>query len=109
MLLLNESRYTCDVLSGVPQGSVLGPLLFLLYINDLLTNISSTIRLYADNVILYREINSVDDVLILQEDLSIIGRRAQDWLMLLNISKCEHLTKRNPLATACQLNNQTQH
>ena len=70
----------------MPQGSVLGPLL---YINDFPTNLSSTIRLYADDVILYREINTADDVLILQEDLSIIGCWAQVWLMLLNISKCD--------------------
>ena len=79
MLLNNENSYACDVLSGVPQGSVLGPLLFFLYINDLPANRPSTIRLYADDVILYREINTADDVLILQEDLSIIGRWAQDW------------------------------
>ena len=44
----------------------------------------------ANDVILYREINTADDVLILQEDLSIIARWAQDWLNVLNM--CEHLT-----------------
>ena len=71
---------------------------------DLPTNISSTIRLYANDV-WYTEKSTqyADDVLILQEDLSIIARWVQDWLMLLNTSKCEHLTittKRNPLATS---------
>ena len=51
------------VMSGVPQGSVLGPYFFLLYINDLTCEISSTIRLYADDVIIYRKIDTEEDVL----------------------------------------------
>ena len=90
-----------------PKGQCWDLSSFLLFINDLPAKISSTIRLYADDVILYREIHSEEDILILQEDLSIIARWAQDWLMLLNITKCEHLTittKRNPIATAYKLN-----
>jgi len=110
VLLGNEKSCTASVRSGVPQGSVLGPLLFLLYINDLPTKVSSSIRLYADDVILYRNINSEEDILILQRDLSTIACWAQEWLMLLNISKCEHLTittKGNPTKSTYKLNDQT--
>ena len=63
---------TTDVTSGVLQGSVLGPILFLLYINDINDineNIQSSIRLFADDSIIYRKINSNIDHQILQTDL----------------------------------------
>ena len=65
------SSQKSNVTSGVPQGSVLGPLLFLLYINDLPAYTKhSTIRLFADDCMLYRSINSDEDRLKLQEDLN---------------------------------------
>ena len=60
---------------------MLGPILFLLYINDLPSDISSTIILYADDVIIYRYISSNEDVLKLQEDLVKLSQWAKDWLM----------------------------
>ena len=109
ILLGNKNSHTSSVLSGVPQGLVLGPLLFLLYINDFPSRISSTIRLYADDVILYKEINPEEDILLFQTDLSIIACWARDWLVSLNLSKCEHLTitnKRNPINSFYKLNDQ---
>ena len=52
-----------EVLSGVPQGTVLGPLMFLLYVNDIGNNVSSqtSIKLFADDCLLYRAINSSSD------------------------------------------------
>ena len=55
-----------NVVSGVPQGSVLGPLLLLLYVNDIPNHITSTCRLYADDCILYRQIDSSADANTLQ-------------------------------------------
>ena len=66
-----------DVLSGVPQGTVLGPLFFLIYINDICQNLTpgTSIRLFADDSLLYREIKTFDDTLILQRDLDTL----QSW------------------------------
>ena len=65
------------VLSGVPQGTVLGPLLFLVYINDICRNLSpgTLIRLFADDSLIYRSISSPKDAEILQKDLNTL----QDW------------------------------
>ena len=53
-----------------PQGTVLAPLLFLLYINDITTSINSTIKLYADDVLIYRIIDTENDCQVLQYDLN---------------------------------------
>ena len=69
-VVVNGSNSTWSpVLSGVPQGTVLGPILFLMFINDLPHNIASGIKLFADDCVLYRPINSTDDHLALQRDL----------------------------------------
>ena len=73
-----------DVTSGVSQGSVLGTILFLLYINE---NVQSSIRLFAGDSIIYRKINSNIDHQILQTDLI----QLEKWQMQFNISKCVHL------------------
>ena len=62
------------VTSGVPQGTVLGPLLFLLYINDLPDNLSTSVRLFADDCILYTPIRTQNDSSLLQNDLLFFFR-----------------------------------
>lgn len=84
----NQSPLTA-VTSGVPQGASLSPLLFLIYINDLPTNIKSKLRLFADDCVLYSAIKSPDDNSILQDDLNTIALWCNNWLMPLNLSKCK--------------------
>ena len=75
------------VTSGVLQGSVLGPLLFLAYVNDIWRNMESTIRLFADDCIIYRKITNNEDVEILQKDLDRLGEWAAENGMKINPSK----------------------
>jgi len=77
------------VTSGVPQGSVMGPLLFLLFINDIADNIDSQIRLFADDTILYREIWSQADHQIVQSDIDKLYTWSKLWKLDFNISKCK--------------------
>ena len=83
-VLEGRSSNVKPVLSGVPQGSVLTPLLFLLYINDIGTKINSTIRLYADDALIYRSIQSEADGKSLQNDLSNLESWANLWQMKFN-------------------------
>lgn len=84
----HNSSFT-DVHSGVPQGSVLGPLLFLIYINDLPSVVSSDIFLFADDCVIFREINTDRDINILQSDIVAISNWCKTWRMELNIKKCK--------------------
>jgi len=61
------------VTSGVPQGSVLGPLLFIAYVNDIWSNMESTVRLFADDCVIYRKIKNNADTEKLQKDLERLG------------------------------------
>lgn len=81
-----------QVTSGIPQGSVLGPLLFLLYINDLPDKIDSTVYMYADDTKIYRKIESQDDHKQLQLDLNKLKDWSDIWLLKFHPDKCFNLT-----------------
>ena len=78
-----------NVLSGVPQGSVLGPLLFLVYIDDLPLRVLSEVFLFADDTKLFRIILNKRDQAILQKDLNCLNDWSNKWLLEFNPSKCK--------------------
>ena len=97
-----------DVVSGVPQGTVLGPLLFLAYINDLPQNLNSEVRLFADDCVIYHEIHSEHDHTLLQNDLITLEKWQFDWQMTFNVKKCFIMRithTRNPKIFAYKLGN----
>ena len=79
------------VISGVPQGTVLGPILFLVYINDIAEGIQSSARLFADDGLLYRSIASEQDAVDLQSDLDAVVEWSRVWQMRFNPTKCHLL------------------
>ena len=85
------------VVSGVPQGTVLGPLLFSLHINDIMSDIEYEIRLFfADDCVCYHEIKDKEDTLKLQKDIDRLGIWARKWGMKFQPVKCNmmQLTKK---------------
>ena len=78
--------------AGVPQGSVLGPLLFLIYVNDIADNLLSLTRLYADDSSLYYSASSINDIEgIINHDLNLISHWSKQWLVKFNPNKTEFL------------------
>ena len=86
-----------DVLSGVPQGSVLGPLLFTIFINDLPKIVKHLIRMYADDCKLIAIIKTLQDMIQLQNDIDSLQEWAKTWQMSFNYNKCKvmHLGNKN--------------
>ena len=97
-VILNGSRSQWrPVVSGVPQGSVLGPLLFIIYVNDMGNAISSNISKFADDTKIYRDIKSDSDSSLLQSDPDKLVLWASEWQMTFNAKKYKvlHFGKNN--------------
>ena len=84
-----EELESIPVTSGVPQGSVLGPILFLVYINELLDVARSQVRIFADDTALYLTMECEDDSSGLQTDLDILSAWETRWDIEFNPSKCK--------------------
>jgi hypothetical protein len=92
-VIVNGSKSGIDsVISGIPQGTVLGPVLFVIYINDLLEGTSSDGFMFADDTKIFRKITSLADALMLQEDLQKLEEWSDIWLLKFNADKCHVLT-----------------
>ena len=93
-----ETSDWCAVDSGVPQGSVLGPILFLIYINDLPDLIQSTALLFADDTKVYNLLRNSNSTYQLQNDIDLLTLWAEKWQMRFNIEKCKvlHFGATNP-------------
>ena len=85
--------------SGVPQGSVLGPLLFLLYINDIVDLFTGevSVKLFADDIKIYMEIKDSSETAIFQKAIDNVDEWARKWQLKLSIGKCQHM-----LITLCR-------
>ena len=89
---------TLPVSSGIPQGSVLGPLLFVIYINDLPQEVESQIKIFADDTKIFRTLEANTDSTTLQQDLYKILEWSNKWLLPFNTDKCTtvHYGPNNP-------------
>ena len=99
-----------SVTSGVPQGSVIGPILFLVYINDLPIGLKSNVRLFADDTIVYLTISNEEDGRILQSDLDKLTKCEDKWQMQFHPQKCNVIQiskKARPIRTSYHLHGHT--
>ena len=98
VVLEGEHSHSVPVTSGVPQGSVLGLLMFLIFINDVLCYVKSRVRRFADGTVIYLTIKSERDCWQFQDDLRCLERLESDWCMQFNPSKCNaiRVTRRRP-------------
>ena len=89
-----SSEWT-DVTSGIPQGSVLGQILFVIYINDMPDGLSSEIFLFGDGTKIFKEIKQKRDCDLLQNDLIFMELWTDIWLLRFHPQKCHAMTMEN--------------
>ena len=85
-----------EVLSGIPQGSILGPVVLTIFINDITDGIQSCYRIFADDTKIYDKTSNSQ---ILQNDINRLQDWTQTWNLYLNVLKCHvlHVGKKNPV------------
>ena len=88
VVLEGEHWHSVPVTSGVPQGSVLAPLIFLIFINDLPCCVESRVHLFANDTVIYLTIKTESNCSQLQDDLHSLEKWESDWRMEFNPSKC---------------------
>ena len=96
----NHKSHMFITQSGVPQGSILGPLLFLLFINDLILSLNCSVLAYADDLKMFNVITNVNDCEVLQRNLDIINHWCDTNCISLNINKCNvvsYCKRKNPI------------
>lgn len=84
-----------DVLSGIPQGSILGPILFIIFVNDLPEVVGNVCKLFADDCKLYKNIKCKTDQIELQEDIDRLCNWSEKWLLKFNVTKCKSVSYGN--------------
>jgi len=109
VVIYGEKSTSIPVTSGVPQGSVLGPILFLVYINDLPGHTKCTTRLFADDTAVYLSFQNISDHRTLQDELNSLEWWEQTWDMAFNPDKCQVIQithAREPIPTSYTLHGQ---
>ena len=87
VVLNGHQSHWSDVISGVPQGSVLGPILFNIHVSDIPSVVNSSILQFADDVKMFRTIKSFNDFAQLQQDINSLVEWASKWQLKFNVSK----------------------
>ena len=92
-----HQRLLVNVTSGIPQGSVLGPMIFVCYINDMPDEVDSPIHMFADDTKIFRQMTAQSDQVTLQTDLRQLEARTRKWQLRFNEEKCKvmHLGQYN--------------
>ena len=109
--VLGATSDLLPVTSGVPQGSILGPALFLLYVNDLPNNVkSSRVAMFADDTKVFKAVQSPNDALMLQEDIKNLENRSPESGLQFKKTKCKAQSitrKTNPIPTTYSMKDST--
>ena len=94
----NSYSNETEVTSGIPQGSILGPVLFTIFINDLPEALNVQCKVFADDTKIYEDVNKKDEI---QKDLYTMQEWTEKWNLYFNVSKCKvmHIGKKNPMTS----------